>query len=93
MTKTLKQLRTELLQNPDVRAEYEAQAPEFELAQAIIGARIARGLTQEQLAARMGTSQSYIARLESGTTLPSTRTLMRIAKATETRPHISFTPA
>lgn len=58
MTKTLKQLKGELLQNKEVREEYEKQAPEFELARAIIKARVDRGLTQSELAIRMGTAQS-----------------------------------
>ena len=86
MAKTLTNLKTELLQSPDVREAYEAMRPEFEIARAIIEARTAVGLTQEDLAARMGTSQSYVARLESGRTMPTMRTWLKIAKATGTRP-------
>lgn len=50
----------------------------------------ARGLTQAELAARMGTSQSYVARLESGRAPPSTRTLLKIAQATGTRPRFGL---
>jgi len=42
---------------------------------------LAGGVVQAELAARMGTSQSAIARLESGQTLPSTKTLLRYAEA------------
>jgi transcriptional regulator with XRE-family HTH domain len=49
-------------------------------------------MTQEQVAQAMGTTQAVVARLESGRTMPSTRTLERFAKATHTRLRISFEP-
>jgi transcriptional regulator with XRE-family HTH domain len=58
----------------------------------IIKARAKSGLTQEELAKRMQTTQGAIARLESGTTMPSTRTLRRFAAATGHRLRISFEP-
>ena len=62
--------------DPEHRQAYAELAPEFELAHALIKARVTAGLTQEQLAAeRMETSQSFVARLESGRTRPSTQTL------------------
>ena len=85
MAKTLNSLKAELLQVPEVREAYEAMRPEFEIARAIIEARTASGLTQGDLAARMGTSQSYIAKLESGRTMPTMRTWFKIAEATGTR--------
>lgn len=90
--KTFKELKAELLQNPEVRAEYERLRPEFELAKTIIAARAAQGLTQAELATRMETSQSYIARLESGRVLPSMRTWQRLATATGTRPKFTLEP-
>ncbi|MBK7927002.1 MAG: helix-turn-helix transcriptional regulator [Bryobacterales bacterium] len=61
-------------------------------ARAVIEARTAAGLTQEQLAERMATTQSVIARLEGGRARPSTQTLKRLALATGTRLKISFEP-
>lgn len=58
---------------------------EFALAAALIRARADAGLTQEELAERMGTRQEVIARWEGGKVMPSTRTLARLAKATGTR--------
>lgn len=84
-TKRLADLKAELLADPDVRRAYDEQAPEYAIARAIIRARTAAGLSQAQLAERVGTSQSSIAKLESGRTLPTTRTLLRVAKATGTR--------
>ena len=72
------------------RKEFAALGSEFALASAMIEARAKAGLTQEQLAKRMHTTQAVIARLESGRTKPSTRTLERLAKATGLRLQISF---
>ena len=74
------------------RKAYEALAPEYELASTLISARAAAGLTQAQLAQRMDTTQSVIARLEGGRTRPSTLTLQKLAAATGTRLKISFVP-
>ena len=65
---------------------------EFTLAAALIKARARAGLTQEELAHRMKTTQSVVARLEGGQTMPTTRTLEKIAKATGSRLKISFEP-
>ncbi len=78
--------------DPDYRAAYDALGPEFKLARLLIEARTSAGLTQAQLATRMKTTQSVIARLESGRVHPSTKTLERIAQATGTRLRISFEP-
>jgi ribosome-binding protein aMBF1 (putative translation factor) len=72
---------------------YNALEDEFSLARAMIEARAHAGLTQEQLADRMHTTQAVIARLESGRVKPSTRTLERLAAATGMRLRISFEPA
>lgn len=81
----LSKLKARLLANPETRAEYEAQAAEFAIARELIAARVRAGLTQDEVARRMQTTQSTIARLESGRTLPSMRTLTRYAEATGSR--------
>lgn len=86
-------LRDRLLADPAVRAEYEALADEFALVEELIKARAHSGLTQEEIARRMGTTQSVVARLESGRSMPSTRTLKKYAEATGTRLVIRFEPA
>ena len=78
-------LKKRLLADPATKAEYEAQTPEFAVARELIAARIRAGLTQEQVAEKMQTTQSTIARLESGRTFPSLRTLSRYAEATGSR--------
>ena len=89
----VRDLHRKWMRNREYRRAYEALGPEFELARAVIQARVRAGLTREQLAERMDTSQSVIARLESGRVRPSTQTLERLAAATGTRLRISFEPA
>jgi ribosome-binding protein aMBF1 (putative translation factor) len=78
------------LKDPAFVAEYDALEEEFTLAAAIIKARNAAAMTQEDVAKAMGTTQAVVARLESGRAMPSTRTLQRFAKATGSRLRISF---
>ena len=78
--------------DPAYAREFKALAGEFALASALIEARARAGLTQAQLARRMKTTQAVVARLESGRTKPSTRTLERFAAATGMRLRISFEP-
>jgi transcriptional regulator with XRE-family HTH domain len=89
----IRDLHTEWMKDPAYRREYEALEGEFALAAALIRARADAGLTQEQLAERMGTKQEVVARWEGGKVLPSTRTLTRLAKATGTTLRISFAPS
>lgn len=88
----LNDLKAKLLDRPDVRAEYEALAQEFSIAEALIRARAEAGMTQEQVADKMQTSQSYVAKLESGRVSPSMKALQRYAAATGARLKISFEP-
>ena len=90
---TLDELRERWSRNADYREAYERLEPEFELARALIEARSRAGITQAELAARMKTTQSAVARLESGRVPPSTRTLEKVARATGTRLRIHFEPA
>jgi len=79
--------------DPAYGRAFVALDEEFAVAAAMIGARARAGLTQEQLARRMKTTQAVIARLESGRVKPSTRTLERLAAATGTRLRIVFEQA
>lgn len=76
----------------DYREAYTELGPEFEPARCLIAARSGAQLTQAELAARMNTTQSVVARLESGRSHPSTKTLQKVAKATGNRLRISFEP-
>jgi ribosome-binding protein aMBF1 (putative translation factor) len=76
--------------DPSYVKAYDALEEEFALAAALIDARAQAGLSQEQVAKRMKTSQPAIARLEGGQGNPSLATLRRYGKATGTRLKISF---
>lgn len=78
-------LQKKLVADREVRAAYAELAPEFALARELIRARTTAGLSQTDLAERMGTTQSAVARMESGAQLPSMRTLIRYAAATGTQ--------
>lgn len=79
--KTLKTLKRELLADAGTRAEYEAMADEYAIARELIAARARAGMSQGEVAQRMGTTQSVVARLESGKRPPSMRTVQRFAQA------------
>ena len=68
---THKQLRTKALANAEVATEYEKLADEFSLLDEFLKARAAQGLTQAQVAEKIGTTQSAVARMESGSGKPS----------------------
>ncbi|HKG26625.1 MAG TPA: helix-turn-helix transcriptional regulator [Thermomicrobiales bacterium] len=67
--------------DPNFRTEMETLRPEYEFRRALIAARLNVGLTQAELAARIGTKQPAIARLETGEARPSFAMLVRLAKA------------
>jgi len=75
--------KTKALRRPGVKAAYDALEDEFQFLDEFLKARLATGLTQSEVAARCGTTQSAIARLESGGRRhsPSIATLQRYAKA------------
>jgi transcriptional regulator with XRE-family HTH domain len=83
MRKDLKQFKARALARPEVKREYDRLAAEFEFLDEILKARSAAGLTQADVAARIGTTQSAVARLESaiGKHSPSIATLQRYASA------------
>src|SRR5271166_5643682 len=89
---TVDDLHKKWMKDPKYRREYNAMEEEFSLSGALILARSRAGLTQEQVAQRMKTTQAVIARLEGGGSMPSTRTLEKYAKATGSRLKISFEP-
>jgi ribosome-binding protein aMBF1 (putative translation factor) len=77
---------------PEYRNAYEALEEEFFLASVMMDVRNRAGLTQEELARKMGTTRIVVARLESGRWHPSMRTLERLAEATGSRLAIRFEP-
>ena len=79
--KSHEEFKKELLENPEVKRAYEALQPEFELWMRLMEKRNKEGLTQKELARRMGTKQSVISRFESGKTNPTLDFLYRLADA------------
>lgn len=76
--------------DPEFRAEHERLAPFEALARVVIMRRAKLGLTQEELAARMGTTASAISRIESGQHATTARTLKKLAEALDARPVLGF---
>jgi DNA-binding XRE family transcriptional regulator len=74
-------IKKRALKDPAVKAAYDALEPEYKLAESIIRARLAKKLTQVELAKRAGVSQTVIARIESGTNNPTISTVSRVANA------------
>ena len=81
----------ESLKNTKIKAEYDKLQPEFAMIQAVIDARVKKGVTQKELAQRIGTKQSVISRLESGRANPSVAFLKKLAQALNSHLEIRFT--
>ena len=92
MTK-LSDLKKRLDKNPGFADAYAEADAEYLLIESLIQARSAANLTQAELARRIGTTQSAIARLEGGRVSPSISTLRRYAEATGTRLNVGLVPA
>lgn len=78
---SLASLRDQILSDPEANAEYERLGPIFAVVGEMVDARRSAGLTQAELASRMGTSQSVVARLESARHMPSFDLISRYARA------------
>ena len=88
----LKKVAKRWMREPGFKDGYDALEEEFSLASQLIEARTRARLTQAEVAERMGTSQSTVARLESGGAKPSLSTLKRFAQATGARVRITVEP-
>ena len=82
---TLKELKKRYMEDPEFREQYALVDEEYALVETLVRARAAANLTQAEVARRIGTTQSAIARLEGGRVSPSFATLRRYAEATGTR--------
>jgi ribosome-binding protein aMBF1 (putative translation factor) len=92
MTK-LADLKKTLMQNEEFRAEYQKADAEFQIVEALVRARTEGNISQAELAKRMGTTQSAIARMEGGGVSPSLATLRRYAAAAGLKLEINLVPA
>ena len=91
-TITWDSVRDEILADPELRAEYDALSPEFELARAVITLREEIGLTQREFAAKIGMKQSQLARIESGKQTPKFKTLAKLAAAAGYEVEVNLIP-
>lgn len=85
-------LAHQLETNEELRREYEALAPEYEIAKMLIACRNSEHLTQKQLSELTGIDQSDISKLECGNANPSVKTLTRLASAMNMKLKIEFVP-
>lgn len=78
----IESLKPRWLKDPEFRKAYDALENEFAIARELMRVRVRAGLTQAELARQMKTTQSAIARVESGKSFPSLSTLARFSEAT-----------
>ena len=88
--RTYNELKKQLLQNDEVKTEYERLEPEYQVIRAIVAARQEQNLTQQELADRTGIDRSDISKLENGSANPSLRTLKRLAAGLGMQLQINF---
>lgn len=93
MGKRLEDKHKELLNDPKYKKAYTELEEEFLVARALIEARKSANLTQTQVAERMGTTQSVVARMESGKPLPSLKSVVRYAAAVNSRIELKLVQA
>lgn len=84
--------KKEMLEDPAVKAEYDALEAEYDIIQAMIDARKELNLTQKQLSERTGITQADISRIENGTRNPSLEMLKKLAKGMGMRLKVEFIP-
>lgn len=90
--RSYKDVKKRFLADPEFRKEYEALEPEFELIESIIRRRMELKMSQEELAAKVGTGQAAVSRLESGNANPTLASLVEIAKALDADLRIELKP-
>lgn len=76
--KTLTDLKKDLFKKPGFREAYEELGPEFQIIRALALARMKKGMTQRKLAAKIGITQSALARFESGRVDPGLEFLKKV---------------
>ena len=89
---TFKNFKEKALMNPDVKNEYDALLPIYELRKKLINMRISKGLTQAEIAKKMGTNKSNISRLECGEKIsfPTLATISKYAGALGYKVNVEF---
>lgn len=84
--------KQQLLKDPQFRKIYEETELEYQIARAIIKARIGKGLSQKELAEKLNTKQSVISRVENAKTTPSLSFLKRLAQVLNVSLQVQFRP-
>ncbi|WP_252191302.1 helix-turn-helix transcriptional regulator [Ruminococcus sp. MCC718] len=80
------------MQNPEVKAEYDALQPEYDIIQTMIDARVQQNMTQKDLSARIGITQADISRTENGTRNPSLNMVKKLAQGLGMQLKLEFIP-
>ena len=90
--RSYKEYKEKVLQNPEIKAEYDVLQPEYDIIQAMINARIKQNITQKELSVRTGITQADISRIENGTRNPSLNMLKKLAQGLGMQLKIEFIP-
>ena len=91
--RTYDDLKQQILQNNEVREEYDRLEPEYQVVRALIAARQEQNMTQQELAERTGIDRSDISKLENASANPSLNTLKRLADGLGMQLQINFVHA
>lgn len=90
--RSYKEYKEKVLQNPEIKAEYDVLQPEYDIIQAMINARIKQNITQKELSVRTGITQADISRIENGTRNPSLNMVKKLAQGLGMQLKIEFIP-
>ncbi len=90
--RTYSEFREKSLKNPEIKREYDALQPEYDIIQAMIDARKSRNMTQKDLSEATGITQADISRIENGTRNPSLDMVKRLASGMGMRLKLEFIP-
>lgn len=82
--------KKQLMKNPAFKKAYEESELEYQIARALIKARLERGYTQKELAEKLQTRQSVISRVENAKTVPSISFLKRLAEVLDVSLQVQF---
>lgn len=92
MDKNYSEYKKKALEDPQVKAEYDALQPEYDIIRALIQARNSLHITQTELAARTGITQADISRIENGTRNPSLNMIKKLARGLGMELRLEFVP-
>ena len=87
-----KDYKKRALQNPEVKAEYNALQPEYDIIQAMIDARVQQNMTKNDLSAKPRSTQADIRRIENGTRNPRQSMVKKLAHGLGMQLKLEFVP-